>query len=89
MLERIRRFWRPSADDGLPPAPRAQRLLMAAAALEVTLVIGAGLMMPHVEFLRARQTADALKPCAPGQPRDCVGGVMGVIVAPPASSARN
>lgn len=87
---RIRRLWRRRADDdGLPPAPYGQRLLVAAAALAVTLVIGAGLVMPHVEFLRTRQTSDALKPCAAGQTRECVGGAMGVIVAPPASSARN
>jgi hypothetical protein len=86
---RIRSLWRRRDDGGLPPTPRGQRLLVAAAALAVTLVIGAGLVMPHVEFMRHRQAADALKPCAPGRTRDCVGGAMGVIVAPPASSPRN
>jgi hypothetical protein len=85
---RIHRFWRRRDGrdpGGLPPAPRGQRLLVAGAAIAITLVIGAGLLMPHIEFLRHRQTADALKPCAPGQTRNCVGGTMRVIVTPASS----
>jgi hypothetical protein len=87
---RIRPFWRRRVDDaGLPPPPRGQRLLVAGAAIAITLAIGAGLLMPHLDFLRTRRSADALPPCAPGQTRDCVGGAMGVLVAPAASSPRH
>jgi hypothetical protein len=85
----MRRFWRRRAEnaDGLPPRPKSQRLIVAAVALATTLLIGAGLIAPHLDFLRARREAAQPKPCAPGQTRDCVGGTMGVIVAPPAPSA--
>jgi hypothetical protein len=79
-------------DDGLPPTPRTQRLLVAAAAVAITLTIGLAIISPHLDFLRARSVADPVRPCAPGQTRDCVGGTMGVIAAPsaaPASSARH
>lgn len=63
--------------------------MVAAAAIVITLVIGTGLLLPQLEFQRIQQASEALKPCAPGQSRACVGGTMGVIVAPPASSPRN
>jgi len=89
MRIRLRRWWRRQAEDALPPTPRGQRLMVAAAAIGVTLLIGAGLLLPHLEFRRIQQASDALKPCAPGQSRDCVGGTMGVILTGPASSPRN
>jgi hypothetical protein len=84
------RLRRPPADsDELPRTPRATRVLIAVAALTITLVIGIGLLAPHLAFVRAQRSADPVRPCAPGQAADCVGGTMGVIVAPPASSARH
>jgi hypothetical protein len=76
------------AQEGLPHPPRGQRVLVAGAALIVTAVIGIALVGPHVEFLRHKKAADVLKPCAPGQTRDCVGGITSVIVAPSASASR-
>jgi hypothetical protein len=73
--------------DGLPPTSRTQRLLVTAAAVAITLTIGLALVSPHLDFLRARSVADPVRPCAPGQTRDCVGGTMGVIAAPSAASA--
>lgn len=71
------------------PTTRRQQLVIVAAAVAVTLLIGTAMLSRHVEFLRAKYARrDAAEPprCAPGQTQDCVGGTMGVIVVPPASA---
>jgi hypothetical protein len=86
---RIRKFWRRRRNpDDLPPAPASRRLGLAAAAVAITALLGMGLLGPHLDFLRAKRGAEQPRPCAPGQTADCIGGRMGVIVAPAASSPR-
>jgi hypothetical protein len=71
------------------PTPPRQRLLIVAAAVGITLLIGTAMLARHVEFLRAKLARrDASEPprCAPGQTEGCVGGTMGVIVVPAASA---
>jgi hypothetical protein len=74
-------------DNELPPPSRRQRLLVALAAVAITLGIGAAMLKPQLEYLRARRLADQPKPCAPGQTRDCVGGTMNAVIVAPAASA--
>lgn len=63
--------------------------MIAGLALGMTLSIGLAMLSPHAAALRA---ALALKwaeppPCAPGQLRGCVGGVMDIVVVPPAPAS--
>lgn len=85
VLELKRMAHRPGPDE-MPAPPARQRLLVAAAAVAITLVIGVLMVGPHLDFLRARREAAVPKPCAPGQTSGCVGGTMSVIVAPAAAS---
>lgn len=71
-----------------PTTPR-QRLVIVAAAVGTTLLIGTAMLSRHVEYLRAKlahRAASEPPRCAPGQTQGCVGGTMGVIVVPPASA---
>jgi hypothetical protein len=81
------RWLRRRRDDDLPPPSRRQRLLLAAAAVVVTVAVGAAMLSPQIEHMRARQRAAQPKPCAPGQTRDCVGGTMSATIVAPAASA--
>ncbi len=63
--------------------------MIAGLALGMTLSIGLAMLSPHAAALRA---ALALKwaeppPCATGQLRGCVGGVMDIVVVPPAPAS--
>jgi hypothetical protein len=73
--------------DDLPPPPARQRLIVAAAAIALTAVIGAGMLAPQIEHMRAKQRAAQPKPCAAGQTRDCVGGTMSATLVTPAAPA--
>ncbi|MDH4060972.1 MAG: hypothetical protein OEU94_09185 [Aquincola sp.] len=82
------RWLRRRRDDDLPPPSRRQRLIVAAAAVVVTAALGAALLAPQLELMRAKQRAALPKPCAPGQTSGCVGGTMNAaIVAPGPSTA--
>jgi hypothetical protein len=84
---RIRLRWR-RGERFRPTTPR-QRLVIVAAAVGITLLIGTAMLSRHVEYLRAKLAhRDAAEPprCAPGQTEGCVGGTMGVIVVTPASA---
>jgi hypothetical protein len=74
-------------DNELPPPSRRQRLIVAAAAVGITVAIGAALLAPHFESMRAKQLGAQPKPCGPGQTRDCVGGTMNAVIVAPAASA--
>ncbi|RVT52722.1 hypothetical protein [Rubrivivax albus] len=79
-------------DDPFRPTSLRRRLVIAGLALGTTLTIGLAMLTPHAAAVRA---ALALKfaeppPCAPGQLRGCVGGMMDIVVLPasaPAASA--
>jgi len=84
------RWLRRRSDDGfdeLPPPSRRQRLIVAAAAIGITAAIGAAILAPHLESMRAKQLAAQPKPCKQGQTHDCVGGTMNAVVVAPAASA--
>ncbi len=81
------RWLRRRRDDGLPPPSRRQRLIVAAAAVALTALIGAGILAPQIEHMRARQRAAQPKPCAAGQTHDCVGGAMSATIVAPAAPA--
>lgn len=79
-------------DDPFRPTSLRRRLVIAGLALGTTLTIGLAMLTPHAAAVRA---ALALRfaeppPCAPGQLRGCVGGMMDIVVLPataPAASA--
>jgi hypothetical protein len=71
----------------MPRPPARQRLLVAAAAVAITLGIGAAMLKPQLEYLRARRLADQPKPCGQGQTSGCVGGTMNAVIVAPAASA--
>lgn len=83
------RWLRRRSDDAnqLPPPSRRQRLLVAAAAVAITVAVGAAMLSPQIELMRAKQRTAQPKPCAPGQTRDCIGGAMNALIVPQAASA--
>ena len=83
---RIRLRRRKAAADELPPASPRQRLLVALAAVLITLVIGGAMLAPQLESMRHKWQAAQPKPCAAGQERGCIGGTMPLIMLPAASA---
>ncbi len=70
------------------PTTGRRRLVIVGLAVAMTLTIGGAMLSRHAQFVGASQLRENAEPprCAPGQTTGCVGGTMGVIVVPPASS---
>jgi hypothetical protein len=76
------------SNDFVPTSGR-RRGLFALAALATSATIGGAMMVPHAAYVRAAQALGLAEPppCAPGQLRGCVGGLMDVVVVPAPAAA--
>jgi hypothetical protein len=66
------------------PTSGRQRLIILALAIAMGITVMLVMLGPQLRFMQAdhdRKSADK-PPCQPGQTADCVGGTMGVIMAP-------
>lgn len=75
--------------DAFVPTSGRRRGLFVLAALATSATIGGAMLVPHATYVRAAQALGLAEPppCAPGQLRGCVGGLMDVVVVPaPAAS---
>ncbi|MDH4051867.1 MAG: hypothetical protein OEU93_09825 [Rubrivivax sp.] len=82
MRIRLRLPWRRRRPDDLPTASLRQRLLVALAAVVITVVIGMAMLAPQLDLMRHKWLAAQPKPCAAGQDSGCIGGTMPLIVLP-------
>lgn len=73
-----------------PTRPR-QRLMLLGAAVATALLLFAGLLAPHIRYIRHKldMRHAPLPACAPGQTSGCLGGRQGVMLLPaaPANAA--
>jgi len=84
---------RPDPGDALPryqPLSRRRRLLLLGVAMATAVVVIWLMLRPQLRLMEAKRTqvapaASAPLPCGAQQTEGCVGGTMGVIVAPAAS----
>jgi hypothetical protein len=84
---------RPDPGDAMPryqPLSRRRRLLLLGVAVATALLVIWLMLRPQLRLMESRRTpvapaASAPLPCAAQQTQGCVGGTMGVIVAPAAS----
>lgn len=73
------------------PLSRRRRLLLLGVAVTTAVLVIWLMLRPQLRLMEARRTpaaapASAPQPCAAQQTAGCVGGTMGVIVAPAAAS---
>lgn len=78
-----------ATDDDFRPLSRRRRLLIVALAVATAVAVVLLMLGPKLRAMRSDQERKAAgpQPCSARQTEGCVGGTMGVIVAPGAAAA--